>query len=112
MKRKYQTAFIIPVGTNKLLGEDGWEFQSSSLLSCDIKEYLVQSLSLKFFESYLGIESYIRDNVKMSVVFDEQHKIESIQFQLHGDALSKLSKVCQSDRISADAELFIPQQDR
>lgn len=111
MKRKYQTAFILPVGANKLLGADGWEFKSSAPLSHDIKENLVQSLRLEFFESYLGIESYISDNMKMSVFFDEKCKVESITFQLYGDALSKLSTVCQSDRISSDAELFIPQQD-
>ena len=110
MKGKYQAAFIVPVGANKILKEDGWEFESAIRLSEEIKNYLIQSLRLRFFESYLGIESYVDDNVKMSVIFNNKNEIESIYFQLYGDTLSILSEVCQGGRIPAEAELFIPQQ--
>lgn len=109
MKRKYQAAFIVPVGANKVLGEDGWEFESSARLSEEIKDYLVQSLRLSFLESYLGIESYVDGDIKMSVIFDDQNKIESINFQLYEDALAILTEVCQDNKISSEAELFIPQ---
>ena len=111
MKGKYQAAFIVPVGANKVLGEDGWEFESSVRLSEEIKDYLIQSLSLSFLESYLGIESFVDDDIKMSVIFDDQNKIESIHFQLYGDSLAILSEVCQGSRVSPEAELFIPQQE-
>jgi len=110
MKGKYQAAFIVPIGTNKVLGEDGWEFESTSRLSEEIKARLIKSLKLSFLESYLGIESYVDDNVKMSVIFDDQNGIESIHFQLYGSALATLSEVCQSSRISFEAELFVPRQ--
>ena len=110
MKGKYQAAFIVPVGANKILKEDGWEFESPIRLSEEIKNYLIQSLRLRFFESYLGIESYVDDNVKMSVIVDNKNEIESIYFQLYGDTLSILSEVCQGGNIPAEAELFIPQQ--
>ena len=110
MKGKYQAAFIVPVGANKILKEDGWEFESAIRLSEEIKNYLIQSLRLRFFESYLGIESYVDDNVKMSVIFNNKNEIESIYFQLYGDTLSILSELCQGGRIPAEAELFIPQQ--
>ncbi len=110
MKGKYQAAFIVPVGANKILKEDGWEFESPIRLSEEIKNYLIQSLKLRFFESFLGIESYVDDNVKMSVIFNNKNEIESIYFQLYGDTLSVLSEVCQGGRIPAEAELFIPQQ--
>ncbi|ELP5726855.1 hypothetical protein QTV44_000028 [Vibrio vulnificus] len=109
MKGKYQAAFIVPVGANQVLGEDGWEFGSSTRLSGEIKDYLVQSLNLGFSESYLGIESYTDGNIKMSVIFDDQNKIESISFQLYGDALANLTEVCQGSRLPSEAELFIPQ---
>lgn len=112
MKGKYQVAFIVPVGANKVLGEDGWEFESPVRLSEDIKKYLIQSLRLSFLESYLGIESYVDGDVKMSVIFDDQNEIESIHFQLYGDTLTLLSEMCQGGRIPAEAELFIPQQER
>ena len=111
MKGKYQAAFIVPVGANKVLGEDGWEFESSDRLSEEIKDYLIRSLKLNFFENYLGIESYVDDDVKMSVIFDDHNEIESIHFQLYDDALTILSEVCQGSRIPAEVELFIPQQE-
>jgi len=112
MNGKYQAAFIVPVGANKVLGEDGWEFECPVRLSGDIKDYLIQSLRLSFLESYLGIESYVDNDVKMSVIFDDQNEIESIHFQLYGDTLTLLSEMCQGDRIPAEVELFIPQQER
>jgi len=110
MKGKYQAAFIVPVGANKVLGEDGWEFESSGRLSEEIKDYLIRLLKLSFLESYLGIESYVDGDVKMLVIFDDHNEIESIHFQLYGDTLTILSEVCQGGRIPAEAELFIPQQ--
>lgn len=107
VKEMYQAAFIVPVGADKVLGEDGWMFESSNRLPRGIKDYLVESLKLSFLESYLGIESYLGGNIKMSVHFDDQNEIESIYFQLHNDALALLSTVCQSGKIPG-AELFIP----
>ena len=91
------------------LGEDGWEFESSDRLSLEVKDYLVESLKLSFLESYLGIESYVNDNIKMSIIFDDQNEIESIHFQLFEDALAVLSEVCQGSEIFDRAELFFPQ---
>lgn len=110
MKGKYQAAFIIPVGASKLLNDGGWEFEGSNRLSEKIKDYLIKSLKLRFLESYLGIESYVDSNIKMSVVFDDKNKIESFHFQLYEDALAVLMELCQSGRISSEAELFIPCQ--
>ena len=110
MKGKYQAAFIVPIGANKVLGEDGWEFESSGRLSPEIKDYLIESLKLSFFESYLEIESYVGGSIKMSVIFDDQNEIESIHFQLYEDALTVLSEVYQNGKVSVGAELFIPQQ--
>jgi hypothetical protein len=110
MKGKYQAAFIVPVGANKILREDGWEFESSDRLSEEIKDYLIQSLRLSFLERYLGIESYADGDIKMSVIFDYQNEIESIQFQLYGDSLVTFLVVCYGSRMPSDAELFIPQQ--
>ena len=110
MKGKYKAAFIIPAGANKVLGKDGWEFESSVRLLEEIKDYLIQSLKLSFFESYLGIESYIDDDIKMTVIFDDQNEIESIHFQLYGDSLAVLSEVYQNSRIFPKTELFVPRR--
>jgi len=112
MKGMYQAAFIIPVGANKVLGEDGWEFESPVRLSNEIKDYLIESLKLSFLEHYLGIESYVDSDIKMSVIFDDQNEIENIHFQLYGDSLVVLLEVCRGSRVLSEAELFIPRQER
>lgn len=111
MNEKYKVAFIIPIGTKIILGEDGWEFETSHRLSFEIKEYLINSLSLKFLESYLGMDSYIDGNIKMTVIYDDQKQIESIYFQLYGDALTALSDVYKVGEIANESELFIPHKD-
>ncbi|WP_082027646.1 hypothetical protein [Isoalcanivorax pacificus] len=110
MKGRYQAAFIVPIGARKILNDDGWEFDGPARISADIKNYLIQSLGLSFLESYLGIESYVDGDIKMSVIFDDQNEIGNIHFQLYGNSLVTLSAVCQSSRISSEAEIFIPRQ--
>ena len=109
---EYQAAFIIPVGARKFLDEDGWEFDSPARLSEDIKDYLIESLKLGFLESYLGVESYVDGNIKMSIILDDKNEIEIFYFQLYGDALGRLTELCQSGRVSSEAELFIPRQEQ
>lgn len=108
MKEKYLAAFIIPSGAKKLLGDGGWEFENSKRLPVDIKSHLVRSLKLSFLEDYLGVESYVNNSMKMSVLFDDQNEIESIHFQLNGDSFITLIEVCQGVEMPSDAELFIP----
>lgn len=110
MSGKYKAAFIIPIGARRNLCEDGWEFETSSRISPEVSKYLIKTLKLKLLESYLGLDDYVGENMKMSVVHDEQNNIESIYFQLYEDALTALSKVCQSEKLTADVELFVPQQ--
>jgi|GEM_PF-2339149 len=108
MKGKYQAAFIIPIGANKVLGEDGWEFDADGSLSVEIKNYLIKELELTLLESYLGIDAYVNDNIKMSVINDESNRIESIAFQLYGNALDTLLNVIQAKNVVYDLELFVP----
>jgi hypothetical protein len=51
MKEKYKAAFMIPVGANKVLGGNGWEFETTIRLSSWRKEYLIDSLKLKLYET-------------------------------------------------------------
>ncbi|MBI6646964.1 hypothetical protein YA0745_29045, partial [Pseudomonas synxantha] len=56
MSNKYQAAFVIPVGANKTLGEDGWEFESSERISRDLEAYFARTLELDFVKEYSGIK--------------------------------------------------------
>ncbi len=108
MKGRYRAAFIIPVGAEKVLGEDGWEFKLSSPISLEVSEYLIKSLGLRLLESYLGLDDYINKKIKMSVIHDDIGCIESIYFQLYDDALTILCEVCESSEMPTGVELFIP----
>ena len=109
IKGRYQAAFIIPVGANKVLSEDGWEFESSGRLSEEIRNDLIQVLGLNFLESYLGIDVYSNDDIKMSIINDDLGLTESISLQLYGnDSLVIISKAFESERMSSAAELFVP----
>lgn len=112
MKRKYHSAFIVPLGANKFLGEYGWEFRSLARLPEEIISQLIEALNLDFVERYLGIESYANDNMKMSVVFDNKKKIENIHFQLYGCSMSKLSDVYDKLSVCSHIELFTPPKEQ
>jgi hypothetical protein len=108
MKGKYKAAFIIPIGTNKILGENGWEFETSNRLKEEVKEFLIDALRLKFLESYLQIDCYINENIKMSISYDDQKQIESIYFQTYNDTLTVLSDLFLAGGSVSNLELFIP----
>lgn len=107
MKEKYKAAFIIPVGTKKTLGEDGWEFETSKRLSTELSAFLIGVLNLRFLESYSDSDIYINDNIKMTVIYDHDKLIEFVYFQLVGDTLITLKTVFAGD-ILENSELFIP----
>ena len=111
MKGRYEAAFIIPVGASKVLCEDGWEFETPNRLSSEIAEFLVDALNLQFSENYLGIDRYVGENIEMSVFYDDQGQIESIQFQLYGDSMTVLVGVFQASSIASQSELFIPDRE-
>ncbi|MBY0248872.1 MAG: hypothetical protein K2Q17_14510 [Nitrospiraceae bacterium] len=108
MKSTYRAAFIVPIGANKILGEDGWEFQTQKRITVVAKEFLISALKLRFLESYLGIDAYIGDNIKMSVIYDDACQIESIAFQMYSDSVTVLSKAFIAGKLSNESELFIP----
>ncbi|GGJ06222.1 hypothetical protein GCM10007978_49800 [Shewanella hanedai] len=110
MKRKYRAAFILPANTNKELGDDGWEFESLERLSNKIMESLVEVLSLKFLESYLGIAVYTNTNVKMSIERDDQNLIEHISFQIYDSAMEGFKKKVKACPWYEQIDCFVPSE--
>ncbi|RAU39808.1 MULTISPECIES: hypothetical protein [unclassified Pseudomonas] len=108
MTKGYKAAFIVPIGARKILGEDGWEFESSVRLSKDIGDGLIKTLKLTFLEEYSGIRKYAGEGIGMSIVFDDNQEVESIYFQLSGGALASLSEIYQCVNASSEAEIFVP----
>lgn len=108
MKTPYRSAFVLPPGAKKVLGDSGWEFDSESRLPTSTKDSFVAAFELKPLECYLGIESFGSDNMKMSVTYDNRHLIESIYFQLRGDALTALQDHINAHGSRRSFEFFIP----
>lgn len=110
VKTPYKAAFVLPSGATKALGENGWEFASEKHLPTSTKDFFVAAFKLKPLESYLGIESYEGDNMKMSVIYDDRHLIESIYFQLRGDTLAALEDHFNAHQSARSCELFVPEK--
>jgi len=107
---KYEAAFLLPCGTSKTLGDDGWDFQSHSRISSDIVGVVTENFSFKYLESYLGIDSYENEAMKMSVIFDDNDEIEQISFQLYNDSLETFKNTLELDGCAGNVELFIPKE--
>ena len=111
VKGRYEAAFIIPVGANKILGEDGWEFDTPNRLPTEIKKFLTADLNLKYLESSIEIDSYVDGNIKASVFYDDKNQIENIYFKVYGDAMTTLLEIFHSSAIAKKSELFIPRNE-
>lgn len=110
MKRNYQAAFIIPLGASKVLGDDGWEFDSGERLPESTGGYLAELLNLEFIEEYTGIRRYISNQVNMSIFFDSANEVETIYFQTFDNGLALLSEACEIEEVACHAEIFIPEK--
>jgi hypothetical protein len=106
--KRYTAAFLIPIGANKILGENGWEFESPKRLPKEVVEQLISALRLDFIELYSGIEKFVGDNIGMSIFLDDHNEVENIYFQVSDDSLKVLTELCQHPQMSSNAEMFVP----
>ncbi|MFG0541604.1 ParB N-terminal domain-containing protein [Pseudomonas sp. YQ_5] len=108
MTKQYKAAFIVPIRASRILGEDGWEFESSERLSKNFCNHLIENLRVKFIEEYCDINKYAGEGIRMSLLLDDNQEVEVIYLQLSVEALASLSEMCQSIDISSEAEFFVP----
>ncbi len=106
---KYKAAFLLPKGTDRALGEDGWIFTGANHLSADVVDFLVVLLGLALVESYLGMDRYAGDGLQATVVRDDEGKIEHVDFQVYDDARRKLDDAFVSSNLRDSCELFFPE---
>ncbi|MEQ4283255.1 hypothetical protein [Pseudomonas syringae] len=107
MKMSYQAVFIVPTGASKVLGEDGWEFNSPERLLEGIGEYLVRYLDLKFEEGYAGINRYSNGRTNMSIFLDDNDKVESVYFQVFESLLAEIYQACQSEEAFSGGRKYL-----
>ena len=105
---KYKAAFLLPLGAQKKLGEDGWVFVSMRHLGTEVLDFLIQLLGLVLEESYLGMERYVGNNLQATVVYDDEGKIEHVDFQVYDDAREQLELAFTSNKLRDSCELFFP----
>ena len=110
-KKKYMAAFLVPIGTDKFLREDGWEFEGSDRLSNEVAGHLMAALGLNFVETYSGIKRYVGENIGMSLFLDDNNEVENIYFQVSGNSLKALTELCQDPQVSSTAEMFVPEKE-
>lgn len=108
MRGKYEAAFILPNGSKKILGEDGWEFDGAERISPDILDFLMNLLKLNLSENYLGMERYVGENLQATVVYDDKRKIEYIAFQIYNEASQQLIEIFTNSNYKENNELFYP----
>jgi hypothetical protein len=80
----YQTIFVIPSSATPVLGECGWEFISEKRISEDVLERIINELNLAASESYLDIDEYQGEKVKVIAMRDSYHHLESIHIRCYG----------------------------
>ncbi len=105
---KYKAAFLLPLGAQKTLGEEGWVFVSKKDISSDTLDIVIQLLELVLEESYLGMARYVGNNLQATVVYDDEDGIEHVDFQMYDDAQKLLESTFISNNLNSSCELFFP----
>lgn len=81
MVSPYEAVFLLPPGSKKMLGDDGWEFSSDERVPRTVLLSLAERLDLQKGESYLGMDVYEGRGLKLTAITDE-HGIEQIYIQI------------------------------
>src|SRR4051812_42890978 len=103
MASPYKVVFLLPLGTEKSLGDFGWEFSSRKRLPQTLLLSLASRLHLHQEPSYLGMEVYEGEGLKLTATMDERG-IEHIYFQIWSRPLDDVKKAVARDKV----EVFTP----
>ncbi len=106
MMGKYSVGFLIPKDASRVLGDDGWEFESDSRLPSNIESLLETQFSLR--ESSSSLSTYDGPSLKVNVFKDECGEIENIYFRFYDDASPELPDFLKEVQSSNQLEFFIP----
>jgi len=116
MKGKYRATFVIPLDSERILGDMGWEFFSSDRIPQDIVRLLMTELSLTKSDAYLGMKEFAGENAKATVLLDEQGQVEAIYLRayedrdIHGELLRALNLM--KDKVMVEVFSPVPTQQK
>lgn len=103
----YKSAFLIPRFAKKILEETGWIFETKDRICPEALEILKRTFSLEHEKSYLDIESYIGDGIKVNVIYDDEGLIEHISIQLWKRSTKELIMAFDGSDLNS-IDIFIP----
>jgi len=109
-KGRYKSAFILPLSTEKTLGDVGWEFHSDKRLPKSTEEFLRETLHLKLSKSFLGVINYENESLEASVILDDTGEIEEVYLKLYSVDMEHFSSIFYLSHLSSFAELFFPSE--
>jgi hypothetical protein len=95
MTSPYKAVFLLPLGTDKRLGDCGWEFSSRKRLPRTLLLSLANTLHLHKKESYLGMEVYEGGGLKLTAATDTsgiEHIFVQIWARPNEDFVEKWSR--------------------
>ncbi len=107
MSSRYSVGFLIPQNSSRVLGNDGWEFESDSRLPSIIESLLKENLSL--VETSPDFSAYEGRGLKVSVLKDQKGEIENIYFRFYDGVASELPGFLQPYQSNENLDFFIPQ---
>jgi hypothetical protein len=81
MTKPYKAVFLLPLGTDKRLSDCGWEFSSRKRLPPTLLLSLADTLHLHKEQSYLGMDVYEGEGLKLTAVTDRRG-IEHVYVQI------------------------------
>lgn len=105
----YIAAFLLPTPVEKHLTDVGWEFDSPTFLPESLIFVLIKAFAVRPAESYLGIDVFEGDGLKLSVLRDSAGQIQNIYAQLRGTEPDKLRAALISAGLS-DVQVFVPSE--
>jgi hypothetical protein len=105
----YIAAFLLPSSVTKRLTEDGWEFASPTRLPESLLDVLTSTFELRYVETYLGLDVFQGDGLKITVARDSSGEIENVFVQLRGRSPAEL-RSCVADARLDGVEVFVPSE--
>lgn len=96
----YKPVFLLPLGTDKRLGDCAWEFHSKKRLPRTLLLSLTHILHLNKKEIYLGMEVYEGEGIKMTAITDARG-IEHIFFQIWSRRTEDIERALARDGVEA-----------
>lgn len=106
MRGVYSVAFLLPMGAERSLGDDGWEFNSEQRISSQLEsvlkgEYLLRTASdeCSYFEG---------ENISIEVFKDRNGLVENVYFRFYGGVPPSLPVCLRDADFIKKTEFFVP----